>query len=175
MTIRETTSLEATLAVVPAPGRRGGRRAVRATLLTSAVVTGLCALTACGGGSSSASSPASAPAASIAASATTAADGASDDAGVPTAPAARSGSVPTPEGDTRKTLVYILQALDTKMNQDPDTLVKKSVDLCRQMLAGDKGKKLDADTSKEFTNGSWVPQGEEVTALELAMTQTFCR
>jgi hypothetical protein len=166
MAIREITTGDVAPGVRPMPGRTRVGRVQRATLIVSAAAVGVAVLAGCGGSSSSGSaSPASGAAAAA---------GSSADA-VPTVPAARSGSAPTPEGDERKQLIYLEEAIDPGVSTDGDALVQKSVDVCGRMLKGEGGKTLDKDIQKEFANGSYLPQGEQITAFELALTQLFCR
>ena len=91
-----------------------------------------------------------------------------------TAPAS-GGKAPTPTGDQRKTLLYLLKAIDPGMSTNDDNLVSKSMELCGHMLAGDPTAKLDSETQKLFTNGSYTPQDYQIQAIQLALTAEFCR
>ncbi len=158
-------------------GRRYSRT-MRTTLVTLAAVAAIGSLAACGSSSSaSGSTPAAAATGAAAAGATSAGDlsPADIDSILNTAPAARSGKVPTPEGDQRLTLVYILEAVNPGVSTDEGALVKKSVEICSGMLGGASADKLAAQTRQQFTNGAYTPSPEEAQAMDMAITATFCR
>jgi len=142
-------------------------RPMRVVALALAGVATVGVLAGCGGGSSSATASTQAS--------TKVTPGDSSDPQLNTAPAARSGGAPTPTGEQRKELLYILKAIDPGMSTNDDFLVSRSMELCGHMLKGESTAKLNADTAKEFRNGSYVPQGEQLTAIQLLLTTEFCR
>jgi hypothetical protein len=141
------------------------RRTMKAALVAVTAVATIGVLTGCGGGSSSSgSSPAAA---------TPNAD--SSTYQLNTAAAARSGKAPTPSGDARTQLVYILEAVNPGVSTDEDSLVSKSVEICGHMLNGDSSTKITQETRTQFSNGSYTPSPAEVQAMDMAITATFCR
>jgi hypothetical protein len=169
MAIRVTTNDIAERVAEPQSTRPRVGGMIRAAVAGSASVVLIAALSACGGGSSSGSASSSSAGATAGASVAATSDG------IKTAPAARSGSVPSPDAGQRTQLVYILKAIDPGVSTDDDALVRKSVEVCGRMLKGEGGAALDKDIQKEFGNGSYLPQGEQLQAFALTLTNTFCR
>jgi hypothetical protein len=139
---------------------------VRQTVRTA--VVGLAALSigvlaGCGGGSSTASATAAGATPQAASS------------GLVTAAPARGGNSPTPTDDQRKQLVYILEAVNPRVSTDASSLVKKSMELCGQMLGGASSSKIADATRQQFTNGSYTPSPAEVQAMEATIVASFCR
>jgi len=169
MGINATTPDATTISTVT-PAARRGYRTVRTTLVVFAAGAAIGALAGCSGGSSTAGAkPAGAKPAGAAPQAST------DGYLLNTAPAARSGKVPSPTDDQRMQLVYILEAVNPGVSTDESSLVKKSVEVCGRMLAGDSSGKVAAQTRQQFTNGGYTPSPEEVLAMDMAITATFCR
>jgi hypothetical protein len=128
-------------------------------------------LAACGS-SSDGSSGATTPVASATTPAPT--DSGSAASSTPTSSAAPAGSVPSPSGDQLKQMLYILKAIDPGMGTDDAHLVSASLKLCGVILSGAPQAQIDNVAASAFANGSYKPQGEELQAVELTMTQTFC-
>jgi hypothetical protein len=177
MVIRSTTPDEPSLSGnATDDGLRAGRP-IRTVMVALAGVVTLGVLAGCGGGSS-ASTAAPKPGAATAAATSAATQTTPDDSSTPqlnTAPASVGGKVPTPTGDDRKTLLFLLKAIDPKMIQDDSTLISKSEELCGHMLAGDSTAKLHAETQKIFTKGSYTPESYQMLAIEQAIVAEFCR
>jgi hypothetical protein len=125
------------------------------------------ALSACGGSSSGGNDAATAAASPAAVSETTtaAADSGSG---------SNSGS-PTPTGDDKDHLVYVLESVNPGVGKDDDALVKKSMSVCTAILGGKSAADVQAQTGKEFTNGSYTPSPEEIKAIDATIVAYFCR
>ena len=152
------------------------------------VLAAIAGLTACGGGSSkSAGDVAAAISSAVSGAAATTSAGDLSAVATPTdtsstAPVSSPAStVPAggvgvrPDSDESKTLVYLLEAIDPGMGTDANGLIGKSVTVCQHILGGDSAGQVNAVIQQQFTNGSYVPRGEQLTAIDLAMTQIFCR
>jgi hypothetical protein len=174
MVVRETTLDDPAPAVTPI---RRHPRGMRATLLAVAAVAGLGLLTGCGGGSATTATTGSTGSTSSVSTATTpgAAPAAGPDYTLNTAPAARAGKVPEPSDSQRQQLVYILEAVNPGVSTDETSLTAKSVEVCGHMLGGDSSAAIAEETRQQFTSGSYTPSPEEVQAMDMAITATFCR
>ena len=108
------------------------------------------------GGSSVHSSPAGTTASSIASGATTQGDPTSD------SPSFVNGGSALADSDT---LVFVLEAVNPKIDTSKDDLVAKSKALCAHVNAKESESQLETDASTGFTNGAWVPSSSEAQAI----------
>jgi len=172
-------------------GVRGGR--VPTAVAVAAVMITVGALSGCGGGSLT---PGSVPQAATSTAAGTAMPGATmpgatmpgatmpgatmpgattPGATTPGTAAARPGTVPVPDGDERKQLVTILEAVNPGVSTDEAALVQTSIGICGHILGGDPGATIAAETRRGFTHGAYTPSPAEIEAMDAAITATFCR
>ena len=86
-----------------------------------------------------------------------------------------TGDPVRPDAAERKTLLIILEAVDPGMGTNEAALVHKSVAVCGHILGGDSADQVVSLTERQFTNDVYVPRGEQVTAIDMALTATFCR
>ncbi len=178
MVIRSTTPDDPSPSGNATDVRPRAGRPISTVMVALAGVVTLGVLAGCGGGSSASTAAGAPKPAATADQATASTQATTDDSSTPqleTAPASVGGKVPTPEGDQRKTLLFLLKGIDPKMIQDDSTLISKAKELCGHMLAGDSTAKLHAETQKIFANGSYTPEDYQMLAIEQAIVAEFCR